>query len=189
MAKYLYYALLALAVIIGAYVFNISGAATYGAQASVNITQTLSLNIVQNTTDFGTGHVEAGYSWAQITSEPSKVHWVNESAFSPSPIIIENAGNVNANITIKADKDANGFIGGSSPAQHYKAGEGEVGACTGTLQSDYTELLNTSYTNVCSSLSYEDDADQLKIYVNLTIPSDASTGTKVNGITIQAQSV
>jgi len=93
---------------------------TTSGTAQVSVSQIVSITLIQATTDFGSGYVDPAESYALINSEGTKTNWINTTAFSPSPMILENNGNVGANVTIKAAQDASSFIGGSTVTPEQK---------------------------------------------------------------------
>jgi len=167
------------------------------AEGLVNFTISgaLSITLPNSIVDFGTGYVTLGDTYAILDSNStSPTGWTSTAngvdgwPSNTDYIVLENNGNVNANVTIKANKTASEFVGGTNPAQWYAAMDNEAGSCTGDLQSDYADLT-TSETNLCSSLGYADSADTLNVMFKLQVPSDASPAAKSNTITFTAYQV
>lgn len=161
-------------------------ATSQNANASVNITGTLSIYLSSNSLDFGTGTVNSGSTSALLAYDGTTFTATNGTGFSQTgDIILVNDGNLNANVTIKALSDVATFIGGSSPTMEYLAAEGtEAGSCTGTLASSYT-TLSTTKSNFCDVLAFADTSDDLKLGLRLKIPSD-TVGYKTNTLVFEA---
>jgi len=167
------------------------------AEGLVNFTISgaLSITLPNSIVDFGTGYVTPGNTYAILDSNStlptgwtSTANGVDDWPSNTDYIVVENNGNVNANVTIKAEKTANDFIGGTNPAQWYAAMNNEDSSCTSNLQSDYADLT-TSETNLCENLGYADSADTLNVMFKLRVPSDASPAAKSNTITFTAYQV
>jgi len=155
---------------------------------NISVEQTLSIALPDPSTNFGSGYVNPGSAYAIIDSEGTKINWTNTSSFPDSdPMILVNNGNINANVSIIASKNAQQFLGGTSPEQKYKVVENESTACLGNIQSTYVNLSNSTYTLVCDNLDYSDATDSLKIHFRLKVPEDTPTGLKENTITFIAQ--
>lgn len=160
-------------------------ATSQDANVSVNITGIVSIVLDSATLDFGTGSVTSGATNAILAYDGSTFTNVNGTGFSQSgDIILENDGNLNANITIQTTNDVATFIGGTSPAMEYLAVDNESGSCINGLESSYA-TLTTSPTNFCTKLNFSDSADTVKMGLRLTIPSD-TIGYKSNTITFTA---
>jgi len=169
-----------------------AGAGNNTGEIRITIESVLSITLPDALVDFGTGYVASGYTYAILDSNSTELqNWTvveNGSNGWPSNtdyIILENNGNIYANVTIKANKTASEFIGGTNPEQYFAAMDNESGSCQNNLQSDYTEL-QTSENTICGNLSYANDADSLRIMFKLKIPSDATPDVRSNIITFIA---
>ncbi|MEM2874317.1 MAG: hypothetical protein QW063_02655, partial [Candidatus Nanoarchaeia archaeon] len=159
---------------------------------NVTIGESLSITLIDNLVDFGTGYVTSGYVYADIDSNSTDTgNWTSTANGAdgwPSNtdyMTLENNGNVDANVNISAGSTAATFIGGTNPAQWYAAKNNETGSCEGTLQSTYTSLLTTQ-TVLCTDLQTESTNDAIDIMFKLRIPSDATPTAKSNTITFTA---
>jgi hypothetical protein len=173
-----------------------------GAQASqtqpglVNVTVGgfVDIFLQTNTTNFGSGYVNASHDSAEIESKvPTKINWINDTAaYAPSNMVLINNGTQVANVTIKADESPAEFIGGGAgaipdPAQFFIGSQDvEATSCGSGLASTYTDLQNDTEILLCEQFNFRDDKDQLEIDYNLTIPIDATAGEKTNLITFTA---
>jgi hypothetical protein len=176
----------------------ISGAQTYGTSgvAKVNITEQLSIVLIENLVDFGAGNRKttlATGSACNLSSADSTIPscW-NETAsgsylggFSTSgDFMIQNDGNLNANITIDSLKDQTTFFTGCT-------GSGTILA-PGTENYTYTSLTAASRPGclsgtvsetafdagdphvICSNLTFDDASDQMNVTIKLYVPSGPS---------------
>ena len=155
---------------------------------TVNLAGTVSINLDDPNTGFGSGFVNVSFTQANISSDGGQTGWVNTTFFNTTGDYMHliNNGTVPANITIKATNSSFLFIGGTGSAQNFRAANDEASSCVGTLQST---ALNLSIVEVvvCTSLEYIDAKDSLFVYFNLTIPSDAPGGSKSNAVTFTAR--
>ena len=163
----------------------------YGTQVAgtmnVTIQGTLSIILIDDTTNFGTGYVDPSQAAAYVDSNGTYVNWINTTEFIADPMVLQNDGQVVANVSIKSSKDASGFIGGTSAAQKFYSAENETSSCATGLITAHTDMLTTD-TTLCDKLLYIDASDELKIYYDLAIPNDAPQGNKTSTITFTATS-
>jgi len=98
---------------------------------------------------------------------------LNESA---KYIRILNLGNTEANITINTTHDGPDLLTSANAKIWYNAANFGSGDCMQARATGWNELIsnNTEY-NVCERLGYL-GGPSLSVYINLTIPFDASTG-------------
>jgi hypothetical protein len=153
---------------------------------NVTLSGTADIILTDASTSFGTGYVNASFASATINSEGTKTNWINTTAFpAVDPMTLENNGTRQANVTIKSDKSAATFIGGTGPTQSFKGTNSEAGSCTGTLASVYG-AFDVTEINLCSKLEYIDANDTVKIDYQLVIPSDAAQAAKGEVLTFTA---
>ena len=166
---------------------GITGFATeQNGTAAINISGIVSIALPQNSIDFGTSSVvppntycNVSYDSSSTTHEPAACgSWTGSG-----DIVVENDGNLDADITIKAKDAVADFIGGSSPGMFYKSDSVEGGSCT-TPVASYTELT-TGAQSFCGTLQFEDSTDTVELHLKLKIPSDA-VGYKSNTLTFEA---
>ena len=157
---------------------ELTGFATTNDTGVVNVTVG-STAIITFTTDFlnfGTGAVNSTLgtimdsegtvvngTWPQVTGE----------------LVLQNDGNMNVSLGLQTDKSAADFIGGTSGQTfEAKVTEDETGACItpGVFTSYYA--INTTNQLACETFNWDDDADQVRIDFNMTIPSNAENGEK-----------
>jgi parallel beta-helix repeat protein len=161
-------------------------------QVNVSVEPMLSITLVDNLVDFGTGFVTSGNAYADIDSNSTNTgNWTNTSAGvhgwpgNKDVMALENNGNVKAKVNISAGDTAASFIGGTGPDQWYAAEDNESVSCDGIMQDNYT-ALGTSQTSLCTSLRNNDTTDAINIMFKLRVPSDAAPAAKTNTITFSA---
>ncbi len=155
---------------------------------SVNLAGTVSINLDDFQAGLGSGYVNISFTQANISTNGSRVGWVNTTFFNLTgdAMHILNNGTAPANVTIYATNSSTSFIGGTGSAQYYYTEADESGSCSGTLTTAATNL-SIIETQICTNLEYIDAKDTLNVYFNFTIPSDAPAGKKTNAVTFSAR--
>lgn len=161
-----------------------SGPVSFNATSEVSIKVTGSI-------DWGNGRVNSDAPYATLDSDADTVvggSWTPIQQY----INVENDGTVNISVNVNAngDNNANGLIGGTSPAFQMKGVSTESGSCV-TLASSYTNVPNATETpfQICDILQYVNDADSFNVAAKVVIPSDAATGARNATITFSATQV
>ena len=158
---------------------------TYNDTAVVNVTieSTAGISFTTAVLDFGAGSVTPGQSAVLDSFAGTGTYWSGASNTS-SELVLVNIGNENLTLEIKTDKTAQEFIGGTGEAMEAKVSQtGEPGSCTTNQFATY-KAITTSLQSVCSTVfAIEEANDQIEIDFKLTIPSDATVGTKTLTIT------
>lgn len=189
--------------------FSIGFATYQNATTNVNISSTLSINLISNAITFGSGTVNNGYNYCWIAkdgdvagyidfydnySSYSSINCTSANPFTASgQIKLENTGNVNANITVKTSKNASSFIGGNSPELRYGYDDSYDANCIGNHPNGLADITNVNQLNVlsttkslfCDKLKYVNGNDYASLQFVIKIPSDA-VGYKDNVITFEA---
>jgi hypothetical protein len=206
-------ALLLLAIVISAFglmsmvsvpLFQITGAASSGlGVTNLSITESFSIKMVRNISDFGTSTIPNGVTtWLasnQTNSNATQtVTFYNGSEGNGTdyglgthiyPFVIENDGNDNTTCVQITGTAAATFIGGSEPAApvfQAAASNNMTGSCGGTMATAWTTVSGAAAT-MCQQLHSDYGIDQIRIHWRLGIPSDASPSVKSNTLTITAQ--
>ncbi len=180
---------------------GVTGFATENATgtAAVDISTEAALVFSYNTIDWGTGTVNATtQEYCNLTSNESESENIcsdttycigfncsGEANSAEGYFILNNTGNeVFTNVTIEANKNASGFLGGSlpsGPSFKFKVGNvtGNTGdPCTVWNHTTYTEMDASSNGSIsCYAFNYQDGQDEIRMDVFISIPYDAS-GTK-----------
>jgi len=193
-------ALVIIAVIAIVNILNIFGfslplsgfATTVSGTATINVTVTASIVLTDTNISFGNGYVSPTAPYAFITttnSSPTNGTWapVND------PFILENDGNVLANVTVKATSSAATWFGGyaSYANMFFNYSNNESSSCllaaTGAALGAWGTIPQTPTVNcTCVKLNFSDPADTIRIDMMLQIPTDAPPGLKTNAITFTA---
>jgi hypothetical protein len=167
--------------------------------AKVNITETISITLLNNTVNFGSGYRNASYAsvaecnLSTNTSQPDC--WINNTDYNPIPFLLENDGNVYINVTINssnADNFINGtIIGGGTRRYGWRGGDpldslrtgcgGEAGT---DLTKDFTDF-SASPQLICKNLSATNTEDRFKVDINISVPA-GPTGEKTADVIFQA---
>ncbi len=161
--------------------FNVSGFSGYaidngsGSQAAgtlgINITSTNQIAVYTSS-----AKNNSAFSFIPVTppAAGSITLTSNESSNvtgGDTGFIVENQGNVNVSITVSSDKDAAGFIGGSSPLFQMFGAESKSNSCP-AINAGMQDLSASAIT-VCPSLAYADSQDTIWAYVLVKIDSDS----------------
>ncbi|MBT4258244.1 hypothetical protein HOD88_03630 [archaeon] len=164
-------------------------AVTDTADVNLSVASNLLINFTTDSVDWGTGYVTPGAGNADLYTNGTIVggSW---SAVS-SPLVIENAGNENANISLKASNDAAGFIGSASALYQVNVTEKDAGACSGGMvHSNTWNSINTTEFLYCGNLTTASGVDELYVNVHIRIPeTGVPIGSKGSIITATAEVV
>ncbi|MEM4325853.1 MAG: hypothetical protein QXU40_00945 [Candidatus Pacearchaeota archaeon] len=158
-----------------------TGLATTGI-VNLTLESVVELNVTVTNCYFGSGRLEPDKVSALLDCNGTKINWTNTTIFNASQIIVENTGNKNITVNLSSDKNAAGFIGGTSPSFKFTSRDtdGSKDSCVqGEVPYPGTEIAaNTQYV-ACSILRFLDNYDRLNVSATLLIPEDAPTGYKV----------
>ena len=149
---------------------------------NVTVSSSAAINFTTDFVNFGAGSVTDGSAGATINTETT-VTGGDWSATSTG-LVIENIGNVNVSLGLKADKAAAAYLGGTSPTFKYKVNEtsGNTGSCAGNTASSYTSFT-TGDVEVCPVFEFNDSKDEIDIDIEIYIPSDSNIGELTATIT------
>lgn len=152
--------------------------------ADLTILSTAELEFTTNAVSWGAGSVNTGETLAILDTDAGNVtngNWSNVS----QPLVLQNNGNTNLNISLKASHDAASFLGGTNPYFKLKVSDNEAGAC-----ADNNSVVFGSFADVngtaqlaCANMSFKDSSDALDIDVQLGVPYDSLTGSQSSVIT------
>jgi hypothetical protein len=164
---------------------------TMATNATVNITinQFSAINFSVHNVDFGTGAVDSGYPGANMSTDGinSGGSWTPPA----SGLQLQNIGNTNVSIRLRADANASTFIGGLDPEFKIKLTNttGKFNSCPNVVTgfNGYREI-NTTDQMVCTLFRHGTN-NSIDININLFIPSSAPNGDKGTMITASATAV
>jgi hypothetical protein len=155
----------------------------------LNLTETTEVSFTTASVNWGTGHVTSGHTSCTLTTGDAELaDGCDDFTVVSAPLVIENMGNNDVKLELASNKDAAGFIGGTSPTFKWKMTANETASCTGITPEIYTNVNTTSAgTQVCTRFFALDTKDALNIDLEVVIPSDtAASGAKTATITATA---
>ena len=165
---------------------SLTGRVTDTGQLNVTIENYANINFTTDFIDFGGGSVNAGQSYSELYTNGTIV---NGNWTSPNTrFVIENIGNVNVTLRLATGKNADSYIGGTSPLYRYNITNISAAACPGGVAQGTWQDVNTTGqgTLICNPLQYYNDKDDIEIHIWLRVPSDAAGGTKTDTLTATA---
>ena len=153
--------------------------------AKLNLTSTTSIKFDVQVINWSDGYLNGsinqncnlsttGYAGAYTSS------CVNFASPKPGPLVIENDGNRNVNITVQAGQDPGTWIGGTAPSAAgawIKSSDNESGSCVSN-QLIASTAFTTSPLELCGNLTYVNTADTVNIDMLVSIPQNAAPGVK-----------
>lgn len=196
-ALFVVFAVMAVAIILGlpnfAVLTKFSGHSTSAlATVRFNVSETLDITLTDANISFGDGAVSTGSSFALLDTTGAPAVNGTWDAIN-DPFILENTGNLLANITVKAADSAAAWIGGSSPAMRYNYTNDKPNSClqAGAVASGTWTTLpaDPQYSGCCEVLSYTNTNDTLRVDMQVQVPFDALAGYRANAITFTATQV
>ncbi len=164
---------------------DLTGAAEFDT-GTVNFTleESVSIALIDENSSFGSGYVSTSPQ-ALINTEGTV-----ENGTWPGnidPMVLENQGNVLANVSISAQNDAQTFIGISGADFLAKASNNETNSCLSGILSSYTTIpTNNNTVFLCEALNFSENSNTINIDYELIIPSNAPSGDNSNLITLLA---
>lgn len=175
----------------------LTGFATDTGTANLTIESLASINFTTDNIDWGSGMVDTEETLAYLDTKDNSVTNGNWTA-TGTGLILENIGNVNVSIDIKAGKTAATFLGGTSPDYEWRFEDSlEAGSCLNSTGGTDALPLDTFYdvnttspgTRVCEIFQFVDGTDSIKIHLNLSVPYNAITGARGDIITATATAI
>jgi hypothetical protein len=145
----------------------------------------VNVNFTYDTINWGSGVVDTGKSWAYLDTKSGTVvqgNWTTNDA----GLVVENIGNINFSLNLTSQYDAAGFVAGTSPAFQWLFANNETGSCYNVTALDAWYSIGTTAKAVCAPLQPENNRDELKIHLNLSIPYNSKTGQLSDTITATA---
>jgi hypothetical protein len=192
--------ILVLLIIIGAVSFKLNfvpghqmtGKAVSSSSVNFTIAGSAGLNLADDNILFGSGYYNwtCGTDFALLNSNGSRVCWVNTSAFAADYHEVVNNGSVTLNLSanIATYTDAEEFFCGTTQGCLYsntaevliQASNGEANSCNGLMSGLKWVLTNSTSRSltICNIMDFADSSDDLKVYVELHVPVDATAGNK-----------
>jgi len=150
--------------------------------AKLNILSSTSIKFDVPTINWTNGTVNASYSECNLSTTNYPAYTAGCVGFAsprPGPLLLENDGNQNVNVTIQASANAGGWIGGTSPAAYIKASNNESNSCdSGATFLQTSTSFTTTYQVLCSNFTYDNTRDTINIDMLVTVPQNAPSGPK-----------
>ena len=178
---------------------EIAGLYTDTGELKFEILSVVSINVIQDTMNFGAGRVNETCTYCYLDSNESDItdschkdasdscgnwSWTAGDSFA---FEVENTGTVTANVTIYSNASAAEFIGGTGPGQWFFSKNNETNSC-GWLQTSWTALGKGvgNATDVCLNFNHEALNDTFFTHIRLKVPEDATPGARTATITFDA---
>ena len=164
--------------------FGLTGfAVTPNATARLNISQLTSIRYVIDAIDWenGTVNTSAGNNHCNLTTDGwSSAGYVGCVGFAdpmPGDLVLQNDGNVRAEVQIRILESSQDWIGGTGAITLIEVKNNLTDSCigggeTGDLFGEEAELTIVDQP-ACSNLNFQDGADRLQYSLKVRIPSDA----------------
>jgi len=141
---------------------------------------------VCNAPSSGNGTINSSYNEATLNLTSPDINCTKSNL--PAYLRVLNIGNVVANITINSTRNGTSLLTSDDARIWFAAREELITDCTQGLANDWTQIADnsTAYT-VCER--FATGASGIRIYMNLTIPFDSSTGGANRNSTLTFQGV
>jgi len=171
--------------------FGISGALTTDTgTTNLTISSSLSIRFIDSESALGVGSVYAGNESAEINTESGNTNGNWTGSPPDDPMLLENDGNTDANITFSASATPDSWIGGTAnggPEFEFKieAAPGNTSSCGGNQASSYTALSTTEIQG-CENTTYTAGHNAIEINYQAFIPKDAPPEDKEVTVTAHA---
>jgi len=160
--------------------------------ATVTINQTAVVDLTDNVIAFGEGSLNPGNDSCTLSSNetvglPTNCGTWNWTVNSPDKIVFENAGSATIDVTVGADADAAGFIGGTTPGFKYVCydSESETGSETYTGADTWLSFTGAGGQPCVQSLLAASASDAAGMKVQVTVGLGAA-GAKTATLTFVA---
>lgn len=163
--------------------------------AIINLTSSLDITLTDTNITIGNGSVSAGspFAWVQSTGGNIANGGVTNGSWTVTSdgLMLENTGNVVANVSITATSSSFIWIGGTNPNSWFNYTNSETNACllasgAGGVNSWIGINATGQVVNMCQKFNVTDTNDAIRIDFRLQIPSDSPSGDKVNQFTFSA---
>lgn len=162
--------------------FATSGSAGIGAE----VLDTVSIRFFDNASsevdrfiNFGSGYVNPACDYCQIDTEGNADQYCCMGDWASGVndyLLLENTGNVGADVTFHFTQDAASLFPLSAPSGRmlmFRAEEKTQGSCPTGLNTTWTEINSSMEYNVCDHLSYSSGNNSVKLYFRLRIPKSS----------------
>jgi len=177
-----------------------TGYAAYSGYVNLTINTLISLNVTNNTVNWGAGMVDQGATNATLITHGGKIGTVSDGNWSGTNalgLFIENVGNINCSVALQSGKNATGFLGGTAPEYQWNISNAHAGACGAwgelTSKDKFANVNFTAAATVCNKLTFLSGKRGIYIDFRLVVPIDvnatiASSTVQADTITINGNS-
>jgi len=158
-----------------------TGFASYG-YVNLTINTQITLNVTNNTVNWGPGMVNAGLVNATLITHGGSIgtqtggNWSGTNALA---LFVENIGNINCSLSIQAGKSAAGFLSGTGPEYQWNVSNAHANACGawGELSSKgvFVDVNVSAAATVCNKLDFHTGKRGMYIDFRLVVPYDVNS--------------
>jgi hypothetical protein len=186
----------------GTQVVSVTGRVTDTGTATTTLAGSAGISMVDSAIAFGSGYYNASCTQGYADLDGltgTKSCWINTTTWPTlgDSHTIRNSGTTLMNVTMDSDKTSGealfcasdgGCLSTNTAGVKYKSDWFESGSCNTGLVTSWTDVLTyngepSSTLDICDSLNYEDENDELKIDYEFLVPADATSGEKTLTIT------
>ncbi len=178
---------------ISAFRSKLTGFATSGGWINLTVNENVAINFTFPMINWSSGKVNDGETNAELDTSNQSAGNITRGSWrsNVAGLVIENIGNKNVTLALKASNDNGTFIGGTAadgPLYRWKVRSNESVSCVwnSTAANNNTWAnVNTTGTGTlfCDYFNYIDNMDELRIDFFVRIPSDSITGDRGSSIT------
>lgn len=154
--------------------------------ANLTITAVTEINFTTTAVDWGTGYVVSGYTNCVLRTNNSNSAGCTGFDQNSAGLVIENIGSTDVQLNISSDINAANIVGGTSPSFRWNISNSTNSCPGGWNLTSMTEITASAQVELCAVFDATDATDDVTINLDLTIPSDASSGIKSATITATA---
>ena len=148
---------------------------------NLTIDTQISLNVTNNTVNWGAGTVGQGVGNATLithgggTGTVTNGNWTGGNA---QALWIENVGSINASVLLQAGKSAAGFLGGTGPEYQWNVSNKDATACgswgEATSHDRFADVNVSAAATVCNQLDFHAGSRGLYVDFRLVVPVDVN---------------
>lgn len=157
--------------------------------ATINVTVApyLAINFSTASINWSSGRVTGGSSNATLNTAGGANNVTNGNwTGNTDGLVIENVGNIIANLSFKAGKNASTFLGGTNPSYQFNVTNKEGNSCVRN-SSAFGFFIDVNTTGdgtfVCDIFNFTTTNNSIRVDLRLVIPSDSFIGALSDTIT------
>ena len=172
---------------------TVGKATTDSGKITVSVQNSVSIVLINDMIDFGTGYVNTSKCQTNATLYAGETYndsdgvdcWTDNTVL-PTSLILENDGNRNVTITVRGPANSSFFnnYNGSEPyGISWKARNRDYNSCPGIMQANYTDFNGTAKA-ACGDMYPQDQNDTIAIDLKVVIPAHNLTQGVYQNISI-----